>query len=101
MRSRLESPAVDIPTSNRISWRRDRSVDTLVPCDSLTHRSCTYPPSFKAQLYLNISPSTNTSDPVNALVPSELEFHEQDSQGWELDYEIGMPVGVSFLGRGG
>ncbi|WWD16952.1 hypothetical protein CI109_101384 [Kwoniella shandongensis] len=56
--------------------------------ESFSGPGVTYPPSFRAQLLLNVSPS----NPVNALASSEIVVEESKHP---LDYHIGMPVGVT------
>lgn len=49
----------------------------------------TFPDTFTARILLN----TSTSDPVNALAPSVIDYDGRD--GWSQDYALGMPLGVS------
>lgn len=48
----------------------------------------TYPSKWTGEIFLNVSPS----DPVNALVRSEVVY---DGGDWPVDYAIDMPEGVS------
>jgi len=48
----------------------------------------TYPSNFTAKILFNVSPS----NPVNALSGTTINY---DDKGWEQDYKIGMPKGVS------
>ena len=57
--------------------------------DSLTGIGSTYPSQFTARVLFNVSPS----NPVNALSTTNIAF--DGSSGWEQDYQIGMPEGVS------
>lgn len=50
----------------------------------------TYPSEFTARVLLN----TTDSEPTNALTGSVIEYNEKEAGGWEVDYEVGMPVGV-------
>ena len=49
----------------------------------------TFPTRWTGKVYFNLS----IASPVNVLSSSELYFEEC---GWELDYPIGMPEGVSW-----
>jgi hypothetical protein len=55
---------------------------------TLSGIGCTYPSNFTAKVLFNVSPS----NPVNALSGTTLDY---DDKGWEQDYKIGMPEGVS------
>ena len=48
----------------------------------------TYPSNFTAKVLFNVSPS----NPVNALSGTTINY---DDKGWEQDFQIGMPEGVS------
>lgn len=58
---------------------------------SISGIGSTYPTVFSAKLLLNTSPTE--PEPVNALTATEIEYDGRE--GWEQDYEIGMPEGVS------
>jgi hypothetical protein len=55
---------------------------------TLSGIGCTYPSNFTAKVLFNVSPS----NPVNALSGTTIDY---DDKGWEQDYKIGMPEGVS------
>jgi hypothetical protein len=55
---------------------------------TLSGIGCTYPSNFTAKVLFNVSPS----NPVNALSGTTIDY---DDEGWEQDYKIGMPEGVS------
>ena len=50
---------------------------------------CTYPSQFKAKILFNVSPS----NPVNGLSGTSIVYN--GDKGWQQDYKIGMPDGVS------
>lgn len=75
---------------------------------------CTYPAYWSGQLFLNVSgdgtasaigPASNpgstsvdargTPLPPNALATTLLEYDEKNGDGWEVDYPVDMPEGVS------
>jgi hypothetical protein len=55
---------------------------------TLSGIGCTYPSRFTARVLFNVSPS----NPVNALSSTTINYVDK---GWEQDYKIGMPEGVS------
>jgi hypothetical protein len=56
--------------------------------ETLSGIGCTYPSNFTAKVLFNVSPS----NPVNALSGTTIDY---DDKGWEQDYKIGMPEGIS------
>jgi hypothetical protein len=57
--------------------------------NSLTGIGSTYPSQFTARVLFNVSPS----NPVNALSTTNITYDGES--GWEQDYQIGMPEGIS------
>jgi hypothetical protein len=55
---------------------------------TLSGIGCTYPSNFAAKILFNVSPS----NPVNALSGTTIDY---DDKGWEQNYNIEMPEGVS------
>jgi hypothetical protein len=56
---------------------------------TLSGIGCTYPSHFSARVLFNVSPS----NPINALSGTSIAY--DGDKGWDQDFQVGMPEGVS------
>jgi hypothetical protein len=85
--SNTDESVLTVRFSTAVRVESLRIIPEGVAC--LSGIGATYPSQFTARILFNVSPS----NPVNALSTTSIDYDGQ--KGWEQNYQIGMPEGVS------